>query len=676
MSIEEPDFNIDNYNIEELLTIFGIESPIKKETIMKIAEGFIIKYRELEASKYVDFFSQGMNKLLSNYQLIEGILGKVDDFLDDIKDTKDKIEYTLEEGIEEASEQINKLKITAQDFINPTVQDAGPNVLQNLYYNAQRPQTRIGAGVIMPNRADYTNVPKTGVGSHAPQLQNRLMLPNAFAQIPFAQGYRNPTLQNIFLTWINVDSQYRQILPMGSESSNCTAIRLASITDTGATGPITMQDSSTDFTISLANPITNVLAMTVGSIEVPMGGYYTFSDKYGNTSFEFNPSGDTEENYMCLKVPEGNYDASGVMLVMNKILRKASGTTGAPKLYINKSNQKTYFAKPHGSTGPYSFRWHGLNKCGCCSNCKNCNPITVFENAGATGSGIEPIFSKELLCSHKNTGKKINSTFGWQMGFRTKTSTSTTVSLESNPVADVSFNEGITGLSSQLVVSSCTWNQLGTKYLILEVDDFNRNRYSGTMGTMSMPMHNKNFKLPKYAKEISQVYPICDPSKNGVQRFPIPGSTNPTLPPERILHGSTDTGSIEDSKSYYEKFKRSCRKGTPANDIAIKGQDTLTHAQKYTAQEIRSRQKDSGVNQYYAPQSSNMLFRFPVQRLSTNLQAAIITPGPGIESGRRYFGPVTIEKLRVRLLDDKGFPIDLNCSDISFSLITERLYQY
>jgi hypothetical protein len=664
MSTEEPDFNIDNYNIEELLTIFGIESPIKKETIMKIAEGFIKKYRELEASKYVEFFSKGMNKLLSNYQLIEGILGKVDDFLDDIKDTKDKIEYTFEEGIQEASEQINKLKVTAQDFINPTVQDAGPNVLQNLYYNAQRPQTRVGTGVIMPNRADYTNVPKTGVGSHAPQLQNRLMLPNAFAQIPFAQGYRNPTLQNIFLTWINVDSQYRQILPMGSESSNCSAIRLAGITDTGATGPITMQDSSTDFTISLANPITNVLAMTVGSIEVPMGGYYTFSDKYGNTSFEFNPNEDKEEKYICLKVPEGNYDASGIMQVMNNILQKAQAlcagsTAGAPQLYINQSNQKTYFAKPFGSTGPYSFRWHGLNKCGCCSNCKNCTPS-----------------SEELKCSHKNTGKKLNSTFGWQMGFRTKTTTSILVDLTSNPVADGHFNEGITGSKSQLIVSSCTWNQLGTKYLILEVDDFNRNRYSGTMGTMSMPMSNENFKLPKYAKEISQVYPICDPSKNGVQRFPIPGSTNPKLPPERILHGSTDTGSVEDSKSYYEKFKRSCRKGTPANDIAIKGQDTLTHAQKYTAQEIRSTQKDSGINQYYAPQSSNMLFRFPVQRLSTNLQAAIITPGPGIESGRRYFGPVTIEKLRVRLLDDKGFPIDLNCSDISFSLITERLYQY
>lgn len=657
MSKEEPDFNINNYDIEELLTIFGIENPIKKEAIMKIAEGFIKKYRQLGASKYVEFFSQGMNKLLSNYQLIEGILGKVDEFLDDMKETKNKIENSLEEGVEEASEQIGRLKISAQDFINPTVQDAGPNILQNLYYNAQRPQTRVGPGVIMPNRADYTNVPTKGVGSHAPQLQNRLMLPNAFAQIPFAQGYRNPTLQNIFLTWINVDSQYRQILPTGSESTNCIIPgppRVHLPLPSGATGPISVQDSSTDFTITLANPITNVLAMTVGSIEVPMGGYYTFSDKYGNTAFEYDPTG-TGENYICLKIPEGNYDASGIMQVMDTILQKVPSTSSAPRLYINQSNQKTYFAKPFGSTGPYSFRWHGLNKCGCCSNCKNCTPS-----------------SDELKCSHKNTGKKLNSTFGWQMGFRTKTTTSTLVDLISNPVADGHFQEGITGTTSELIVSSCIWNQLGTKYLILEVDDFNRNRYSGTMGTMSMPMSNENFKLPKYAKEISQVYPICDPSKTGVQQFGATGDTN-SMASERVRFSSNPgvTG-----KSFYEKFKRSCRKGTPANQIAIKGQDTLTQAQKYTAQEIRGTQKNSCVNQYYAPQSSNMLFRFPVQRLSTNLQAAIVTPGPGIESGRRYFGPVTLEKLRVRLLDDKGFTIDLNCGEISFSLITERLYQY
>ena len=36
MSGKEPDFDIDNYEIDELLDIFGIESPLKKEAIMTL----------------------------------------------------------------------------------------------------------------------------------------------------------------------------------------------------------------------------------------------------------------------------------------------------------------------------------------------------------------------------------------------------------------------------------------------------------------------------------------------------------------------------------------------------------------------------------------------------------------------------------------------------------------
>ena len=78
MSGDTPDFNIDNYGIDELLDIFGITSPLKKEAIMKIAAGFIEKYQKLKQTAYVEFFSKAMNKLVSNYNLVEGILGKVD----------------------------------------------------------------------------------------------------------------------------------------------------------------------------------------------------------------------------------------------------------------------------------------------------------------------------------------------------------------------------------------------------------------------------------------------------------------------------------------------------------------------------------------------------------------------------------------------------------------------
>ena len=51
--------------------------------------------------------------------------------------------------------------------------------------------------------------------------------------------------------------------------------------------------------------------------------------------------------------------------------------------------------------------------------------------------------------------------------------------------------------------------------------------------------------------------------------------------------------------------------------------------------------------------------------------------GPQLEANARtYFGPVNIDRMRVRLLDDKGNLVNLNDVDWSFSLLVEQLYQY
>ena len=43
---------------------------------------------------------------------------------------------------------------------------------------------------------------------------------------------------------------------------------------------------------------------------------------------------------------------------------------------------------------------------------------------------------------------------------------------------------------------------------------------------------------------------------------------------------------------------------------------------------------------------------------------------------RNYFGPVDIERVEVKLMDDKGNLVQLNGSEWSFSIITTQLYQY
>ena len=46
------------------------------------------------------------------------------------------------------------------------------------------------------------------------------------------------------------------------------------------------------------------------------------------------------------------------------------------------------------------------------------------------------------------------------------------------------------------------------------------------------------------------------------------------------------------------------------------------------------------------------------------------------ENKRIYFGPVNIERLRVKLLDDNGNILNLNGADWSVTIIAEVLYQY
>lgn len=685
MEGQAPDFNIDNYDIGELLTIFGIESPIKKEAIMKIAGGLIEKYKELGKSQYVEFFSKAMNRLLSDYEMVQGILGKVEDFIEtaeEIVENKDKYIGKAEEYIGKAENYIEKagdyIETKKNEILNPPVEDAGPNILKNMYYNGNSIHERI-APHVMPNRANYIDVPEKGVGSHAPQLQNRLLMPNAFAQLPFAQGYRNPTLQNAFLTWLNVDSQYREIRPVDNQTAACANYSPEFNTSTKQQNEIHQEDTSTDFTFSLATPVTNVLAMTVGSIEVPLAGYYAFSDAYGNTTFEIDISG--VPTPFCIRIPEGNYDASGLTNVINGAFETLASTLNPSpyasilsniKFIINKSNQKAYIYYDSSNSlqllKNISFNWGDKSCCGKCNQCCDLNNARTQaeENSEKENlSSLKNFTPQNFQCSDKNKGKKLNSTFGWTIGFREYKSTFKDVNLLINPVAD----ENIAELSPIVCMTfgSCVANLLGTKYFILEIDDFNHNRNNGEMATMSMPSLTEGFSLPNYAKNVSQIYPVCDSSNSNI----LPAHPISTESSSHIYKDPTNV------KAQFETFKRPCRKGTPAEETGIKGKDTLTQAQKYTATELRNTQKTTNINQYFSPQSSNILFRFPAQRLSDNLQVPMIIPNSaGLDNARRYFGPVTIEKLRVRLLDDKGYPVDLHCGDISFSLLLERLYQY
>lgn len=159
----------------------------------------------------------------------------------------------------------------------------------------------------------------------------------------------------------------------------------------------------------------------------------------------------------------------------------------------------------------------------------------------------------------------------------------------------------------------------GPRYFLLVLDDFNQNHLN--KGLINSVERGTKLSLPKY---INLDNKTCDPSFN------------------RAVF----------SKSAPRKF---------------------TQAQLFTMNSIIDDRKEL-KKRIIAPTTSDVLALIPIKK--TNDDMLVEFGVDLLQNKREYFGPVTIERLRVRLLDDKGNLVNLNKRDWSFSLHVEHLYQF
>jgi hypothetical protein len=104
---------------------------------------------------------------------------------------------------------------------------------------------------------------------------------------------------------------------------------------------------------------------------------------------------------------------------------------------------------------------------------------------------------------------------------------------------------------------------------------------------------------------------------------------------------------------------------------------TLTQSQIYTINEINKNKNNNTNYKSKAPTSPDILSVLPIKNSGISTGSMLIEfSGSLQESKRTYFGPVNIDKMRVKLLDDKGNVINLNGCDWCVTLICECLYQY
>jgi len=174
-------------------------------------------------------------------------------------------------------------------------------------------------------------------------------------------------------------------------------------------------------------------------------------------------------------------------------------------------------------------------------------------------------------------------------------------------------------------VAESVVNLYGPRYLVLMLDDFAQNHLNNGLVTITEP--SKIVKLPDY---YTTDHPfVCEEDEQGNQ---VP-------------------------------------------QLVQSGPRTLTQNQLYTINEIMKNNANNLDTRSKAPTTTNVLAVIPLKNQNRG-SIYVDFSGQLQENKRTYFGPVDIERMRIKLLDDKGNTLNLNGANWSFTLLSENLYQY
>ena len=458
--------------------------------------------------------------------------------------------------------------------------------------------------------------------THVPMNREMLGVSNNF-QLDVKQDTLNPNLKNTINRFINIDSQFRQY----------------------TSG---METSSTDFTVDLSETINNALSIKLYSYQLPYS-WYTIDIQYGNTCFWITDG----SNNVPISIPPGNYSSTTFVNVLNQAFVTAgfSNFQGPPPsysatlssllypevlpdsyvpVYINQSSGLLVFFLDDAQYEP-PFDSH-YTEFVISSLLPNPSVITFFDP------------TSQLLCQTTclNNNNYYNSTLGWIMGFRTAYQT---------------VNE-----NGNMPTSILDLN--GPKYLMLIIDDYNQNHINSTI--VSIAEYSNILKMPSYYRP--DLPYICLPANNTTSNLSslTAGENQQGLSDDQF---SPDGGLLIAGKLNVEY--------TPAIQVLPSAPRLLTQSQIYTINQISANRNNNTNFRAKAPTNNDVLAILPVSVSGTSTGQVIVENGSALQMNNRvYFGPVNIERMRVKLVDDKGNVVNLNGSDWCFTLVCECLYQY
>jgi hypothetical protein len=525
-------------------------------------------------------------------------------------------------GIEHKDDEDNEGKIIVEGFgsmTNNAIYPAGDKQVSDWYKNEVLTQSDQNQANKITDRKQ-----KIQIFGNENVPMNREQIANTDTyNLPVKQDSLNPNLKNTIKRFLNLDSQFRQYTN-GIDST------------------------STNYTCDLSDTLKNTLSLSLYSYQIPFS-WYAIDTAYGNTCFWVYDQ--NSGNYVSISIPPGNYSQTGFQTQLNTSFTSAgfisfptvTGVT-VPVNYNQNSGVISLYL--------YGGVWEDPSD--------STNTFTVTESTKIIFFDFTASLQCNINCSTKSN-HYFNSTLGWLMGYRL-------------PYLSVDASGN---------TASAILDLNGTKYLILVIDDYNQNHINNSL--ISISQFSNTLKLPSYySPDIP--YTCLNP---GQTTSNLNGLIDGVVLQSLFDTQSFNTGNGSFTPGTYTNTSNQAQNGlllagkyendyTSTPVVLPSAPRTLTNAQLYTINSINSNNNNLTNFLAKAPTSADILAIVPVKTSTGVPTGSLLVEFSGSlqDSSRTYFGPVNIDRLAVKLLDDKGNVLNLNGNDWCVTIVAECLYQY
>jgi hypothetical protein len=375
------------------------------------------------------------------------------------------------------------------------------------------------------------------------------------------------------------------------------------------------ESSATDYTLDLSDPLTNALSMRLYSYQIPFS-WYVIDITLGNTCFWITQTITDPVTFITTtyNIPITIPPGNYTASQLVDAITKSLGFMTFTFTQI----PVTYDV----SSGKMTLNLYGGTFSGTTILVDGIlvvvPPFTISDTTIITFYDHTAKLQCGIVCVNKSF--YLNQTLGWIMGFR---------------VASVNVVDG--GNTGTAVV-----DLTGTKYLILVVDDYNQNHVNN--GLVSIAEYSNVLKLPSYY--------------------------SPDLPYTCVQPTTVNTADIFPSGKSRNEY-------TKTQILLPSAPRTLTNPQLYTINEINKNRSSNTNYRAKAPTSTDILAIIPIKTSGTSTGTLLVEFSGSLQDNiRTYFGPVNVDRMRIRLLNDKGNTINLNGLEWCVTLICDCLYQY